>query len=201
MQNAIGIVSRVSSLYVHVALTQQQQLKKKKKKKKEALSIHVSCLAAFSRRCFLHPDPNRITTIKGGMVTKTTSPINVKHQPRPMERIIGSRTPVAPAPIRQRTKLFAAVAVAALFGYRSTSKVLTVLKEPVMPKPMTNRIVVGAARWTLYSTNQPNAITDKDPMTMSGNAISRRTLSMGKLVISVKRFLTMGKPRRRATRR
>ena len=61
----------------------------------------------------------------------TTAARNVKHQPLPMPSIIWITTAVPTAPIRHLTRLFAAVAVAGLNGYRSTSRVLiTSEREP-----------------------------------------------------------------------
>lgn len=57
-------------------------------------------------------------------------------------------TAVDPAPIKHRTKLFAAVAVAGLAGYKSTNKTLMALNAEVYVKPMMKVRIRGADKLT-----------------------------------------------------
>lgn len=131
-------------------------------------------------RCSLHRGPHRMTTHSSGAFANVTSAINVKHHPRPIPSSMGCSSAVAPAPNRHRTKCLDAAAADALAGYKSTSKVQTMLFAAVIHPPMKNSSVVGTARCTPNSKTHPKAITARLPIVRSGKTAWRRAFSMGK---------------------
>ena len=89
-------------------------------------------LEAFScaliRFVSLQPGPHFMTASRMGLNPRHINPTRVADQPRPMALIIGMIATVAPAPTQHLTRLLAADAVPGPSGYRSTTRILRIVK-------------------------------------------------------------------------
>lgn len=106
--------------------------------------------------------------------------IEIAH-PMPIALINGTTATVAPAPSKNRRRLFDAVTVPALPGYRSSISTTMQFREAEMQKPMKNRKIRGPARLVRYSNVRPNPTTQRLPRTIVGTAASSRASSIEKL--------------------
>jgi hypothetical protein len=112
-------------------------------------------LLHLDRIAFLHAQPFRFTSNRGGIVIQHSAPTILKAHPGSIALINNSMIATPPAAMRQRVILTEAEAVAGDFGLTSTIKVLRTVNMPVTVNPTTKFNTSGAARCVPASSVQP----------------------------------------------